>query len=183
MVLPFTSNSIQTASNPRISKSVRRRREKESLALIITPPPGRPSLSVLWGGKTYSIRILSSFISGLSQLSEQTSISYACVSHFIRSIFGTILWTFRCIILRWLMRVWREISEDELLISAIDLTESGPGLECISPLWMRRSISQRQMTSISKIRKRLRENLAFPFWVEWGVLYICMFHYYVEVLM
>ena len=80
------------------------------------------------------------------------------------------------------MRVWREISEDEQLKSAIELTESGPGFGCISPLWMRRPISQRQMTAISKIRKRFQENLEFSLWVGYRRLNGRFIFLYVSLL-
>ena len=77
-----------------------------------------------------SIRMLSSRTSGLSQLSEKTSISYARDSPSTRSSFGTRLCIFRCIILRWLERLSRELRVVSVRLS----TEFGPGFDSLSPL-------------------------------------------------
>ena len=96
--------STQTASKSCISKSVLRLLCILSLVYIRTPPPGRSHLSFLKGDLKLSIISFSFGVSGFSQLSVKTSMSYAIDSHFIMSSLGSMLWTLRCMRLRWLAK-------------------------------------------------------------------------------
>ena len=96
-------------------------------------PSGRSSLSALKGGEKCSIQILAFGILGLSQLSEKTRTSYADASPSIRSSFGTMLWIFKCIILKCLERYSNELDEQLETEPILPSTESGPGFGCTSP--------------------------------------------------
>ena len=66
----------------------------------MTPPPERSGMYALKGGEKCSIQILAVRILGLSQLSGKTRTAYADASPSIRPSLGTILWIFKCIILK-----------------------------------------------------------------------------------
>ena len=108
----------------------------------------------------FSMRMLSSRTSGLSQLSEKTSMSNATDSPSTRSSFGTRLCLFRCIILSWLERLSRELRVVSVRLS----TELGPGFDSISPLnrikWINQDI---KIIKLSRSKSCL-VNDAFSMW-------------------
>ena len=69
------------------------------LAYAMTPPPGRSRLSVLNGGRKFSICMVSSEMVGFNQHSVKMCISCAMASPRTRSVLGSILKTLRCKIL------------------------------------------------------------------------------------
>ena len=84
-----------------------------------------------------------------SQLSEKTRTSYADASPSIKSSFGTMLWIFKCIILKCLERYSNELDEQLETESILPSTESGPGFGCTSPHNKIRQVTQSESVDTS----------------------------------